>query len=251
MKDNLKFKTLTELAATLSQKLELLSEGRLSTNELEILTAESRELYERLVVLRFKAYDTEVKGVTVIPLPAEEVQDVVEEISREELPEPMPQIAFRLDEPKVETPVQVSLIDAIEEVVKAEESISPYVNTESIKVEAPTPAVAVASVQNEKVESLHDRLTKSLGNSESIADKLEHHPISDLKRAITLNQRFQFSRELFKGNNQDYEVAIDKLNTSNREDAMRHLDSLKNKYAWNNESPVASDFVGLVERRHQ
>ncbi len=259
MKDILKFKSLTELASDLSQKLELLSDGRLSKTELETLTMESRELYERLVVLRFKAYDSEVKGITVIEPRHEEV------VIEQEI-EPIPQISFRIEEPKAEIPVQVSLIDAIEEVAKAEEAqeVLPIVTKEAnpvaatepeieeVAAAAPTsPASFMPASPIEKAESLHDRLTKTFGGSESIAEKLEHHPIPDLKRAITLNQRFQFSRELFKGNNQDYEVAIDKLNTSNRDEAMRHLESLKNKYAWNNESPVATDFVGLVERRHQ
>ncbi len=254
MKDILKFKSLTELATDLGQKLELLSEGRLSKTDLETLTIESRELYERLVVLRFKAYDSEVKGITVIEPRHEEV--VIEQEA-----EPIPQISFRIEEPKAEVPVQVSLIDAIEEVAKAEEAqevepilaqeVTPVAVAESVIADAPSPVQFVPASPIEKAESLHDRLTKTFGNSESIAEKLEHHPIPDLKRAITLNQRFQFSRELFKGNNQDYEVAIDKLNTSNRDEAMRHLESLKNKYAWNNESPVATDFVGLVERRHQ
>ena len=78
---------------------------------------------------------------------------------------------------------------------------------------------------------------------------MEHTPISDLKKAITLNQRFQFSKELFKGNNQDYEVTIDRLNTTNRDEAMRTLDTLRSKYSWNNESAVAQDFTELVERR--
>ncbi|MFN9800256.1 MAG: hypothetical protein ACK54P_09605, partial [Bacteroidota bacterium] len=86
---------------------------------------------------------------------------------------------------------------------------------------------------------------------ETLARKLESSPISDLKRAITLNQRFQFSRELFKGNNQDYEVTIDRLNTASREDALKTLDNLRSRYEWNDESQVTQDFLELVQRRHQ
>ncbi|MEY3397770.1 MAG: hypothetical protein RL220_364, partial [Bacteroidota bacterium] len=98
--------------------------------------------------------------------------------------------------------------------------------------------------------SLHDKLSRELGVKESLAEKLEHSPIADLKKAISLNQRFQFSRELFKGNNQEYEVAIEKLNSSNREDALKHLDTLKSKYNWSPDSAIVTDFTDLVERRH-
>jgi hypothetical protein len=244
MNDNLKFKQLSELAENIQKKLHQLSAGELSIKEVEQLTADGRELYERLVVLRFKAYDKEVKG----EVSANQVEE--EHVS-------MPAIAFKIEEPKAEVPVQVSLIDAIEEVTKtdfiAEEKSTPAIEELEIPVLDHVSAAENTSVNNSAPnrESLHDRLTKTIVTTESLAQKLEHNPIADLKRAISLNQRFQFSRELFKGNNQDYEVAIDKLNNSSREDALKHLDSLRSKYDWSADSAAASDFVGLVERRHQ
>ena len=93
-------------------------------------------------------------------------------------------------------------------------------------------------------------LAQTIVQHETLAQHHSHTPIADLKIAITLNQRFQFSRELFKGNNQDYEVAIDLLNTSSKEDALQYVKSLENKYEWNNDSSVVRDFRLLVDRRH-
>lgn len=247
-----KFKHLKDIASELNRKLDLLMMGSLSKQELENLTDESRELYERLVVLRYKAYDDEVKGEAA---PVEQI--VIEE------PEAREPIAFKIEEPKADVPIQVSLIDAIEEVAKNEELAAieePSIeNTEEHLIETiisdhittnPAPSGNVGYVPGNHIESLHDRLSKSFTNTETLAERLEHNPIADLKKAISLNQRFQFSKELFKGNNQDYEVAIDKLNNLTREDALKHLESLRNKYAWSNESAVTTDFVGLIERRH-
>lgn len=247
MKDSSKFLQLRDLASDLNDKLERLLNGTLPLKELEQLTDESRELYERLVVLRFKAFDAEVKGTT----------NVVHETEEEKAP-----IHFQIEEPSIaeeiieetkpEAPIQVSLIDAIEEVTRTEgatEQVPFVISQPAIEEIETTTAPAVNLFQNR--ESLHDKLSKTIGSTESLAQKLEHNPIDDLKRAISLNQRFQFSKELFKGNNQDYEVAIDKLNTASRDEAMNHLESLRKKYSWSEESAVASDFVGLVERRHQ
>ncbi len=250
MNDNLKFKNLKDLAADLSRNLNKLAAGTLSKSELELLTSESREVYERLVVLRYKAYDYEVKGVQASISIVEEVEEI--EVTPEQI---IPAISFKIEEPKTETIQQVSLIDAIEEVTNAEPVQEPIAHSKldievakAVNDFAP-PMDNVASLFTSK-ESIHERLTKNIAPSESLAEKLEHHPIADLKRAITLNQRFQFSRELFKGNNQDYEMAIDKLNSSPREEALKHLESLRGKYSWPKESPVTSDFIGLVERRH-
>jgi hypothetical protein len=248
MIDNLKYQTLQEIASDIQKKLDHLLTGDLSRSDLESLTASSRELYERLVVLRYKAYDGEVKvnQAEIIEQSQNVVESTVNSVESEES-SIVEEISFRIEETKTEEPIQISLIDAIEEVTLQEET--PTKTEEETKV-VPITTEPSRPAASEQRESLHEKLTRVVTASESLAEKMENNPIPDLKRAITLNQRFQFSRELFKGNNQDYEVAIDKLNSSTREDAMQHLANLRSKYAWSDESAVTSDFVELVERRH-
>jgi hypothetical protein len=257
MNDSVKFKRIQELAATLQAGLDELSVGKLSIEQLEMLTDHSRELYERLVVLRYKAYYTSVKGEKMEAKEAEPVS-IAFKIST---PAPAPAAVTPPPAPvesKPEVPVnQVSLIDAIEEVTKAETAPEPTstvkeTSEESFEINVGTRQEAINTyTQPRPQESINDRLSKTVGNVASVAQKHEHTPIADLKRAITLNQRFQFSKELFKGNNQEYEVAIDRLNNTNRDEAFRQLDALKSKYSWNNESQVTQDFVELIERRYQ
>jgi hypothetical protein len=241
MNDQVKFKRIQELAATVLAGIDELNLGNLSVDQLEVLTENSRELYERLVILRHKAYDQSVKGK--------------ESPAAEKAEEPSNGFSIPF---KIETPVapnQVSLIDAIEEVTKQEEivtKVEPIIEKPAPVVEKATPPLtSINSANAVAAESLNDRLSKAVGAVNTLAQRLEHTPIPDLKRAITLNQRFQFSKELFKGNNQDYEVAIDRLNSINRDEALSHLEQLKSKYAWNNESQVTLDFIDLIERRHQ
>ena len=257
MNDSVKFKRIQELAATLQSGLDELSVGKLSIEQLEMLTDHSRELHERLVVLRFKAYDSSVKGVKMEAKEAEPVS-IAFKISTPTPAAATPPPAPAPVESKPEVPVnQVSLIDAIEEVTKAEIAPEPTAvvketSEESFEINVGTRQEAINTfTQPKPQESINDRLSKTVGNVASVAQKHEHTPIADLKRAITLNQRFQFSKELFKGNNQEYEVAIDRLNNTNRDEAFRQLDALKSKYSWNNESQVTQDFVELIERRYQ
>jgi hypothetical protein len=257
MNDSVKFKRIQELAATLQAGLDELSVGKLSIEQLEMLTDHSRELHERLVVLRHKAYDVSVKGEKIEAKEAEPVS-IAFKISTPAPTAATPPPAPAPVESKPEVPVnQVSLIDAIEEVTKAEIAPEPTAavketSEESFEINVGTRQEAINTyTQPKPQESINDRLSKTVGNVASVAQKHEHTPIADLKRAITLNQRFQFSKELFKGNNQEYEVAIDRLNNTNRDEAFRQLDALKSKYSWNNESQVTQDFVELIERRHQ
>jgi hypothetical protein len=98
--------------------------------------------------------------------------------------------------------------------------------------------------------SLNDSFKESASQQATIAKKLEGSAISDLKKNISLNQRFQFCKDLFKGNNQEYEVTLEKLNNTNRDEAMRVLQALKDKYSWNPDSMAAKDFTDLVNRRY-
>lgn len=254
MYEPVKFKRLKEIAAELNRKLVELSDGRLSKNELENLTEESRELYERLVVLRFKAFQEEVNGSSpqieekTSPVEPAPIPTSVEEEQLDYEP-----IAFRIDNvEKTDTGTQVSLIDAIEEVAKE------VVTTNHEPVQATAPVENVVAQNNPlndymkqgSRENFYEKLSKTIEQKETLSHKMEHTSIPDLKRAISLNQRFQFSKELFKGNNQEYEVAIEKLNTTTREEAMKQLENLRNKYQWNDTSAVTNDFKDLVERRY-
>lgn len=282
MNEALKYQRLSEIAGDLQKHIEMLESGQLATSQVELMADQARELYERLIVLRFRAYDKDVKNQpqaqveevaapvatapvfvveekTVAPIqeevntpaseePIEEihfeisspvVEQTTEETEEEEEEESTPEtssFSFRVSEPVV-APNQVNLIDAIEEIESTNE------------VEAPKVEPAQFTSPLFQSESVNDRLSKTVGAQETLAQKMEHTPIPDLKKAITLNQRFQFSKELFKGNNQDYEVTIDRLNTTNRDEAMRTLDTLRSKYSWSTESAVAQDFTELVERR--
>jgi hypothetical protein len=221
------------LAGNIQIQLERLKAGELSLDELELVAEQSRELYERLVVLRYKAFDESVHG-------KEMVQN-----------EPVEPVAIQVQEEiKAETTNQVSLIDAIEEVTKSEEQPE---GLPLFTMDAPAPVVNtlfdLAALP--ATPSVNEMLARTMVQQETVAQHHTHTPIADLKIAITLNQRFQFSRELFKGNNQDYEVAIDLLNTSTRDEALQYVKSLEDKYQWNVGSTVARDFRSLVERRHQ
>jgi hypothetical protein len=236
------FRKLNQLVSELQRNIEQLGEGSLPVDQLEQMVNTTREMYERLVVIRHKVYDSIVNPIeshrelqAAQEEPSSPATPIAENNKAHEIIEQP--INFRID-PLTEKTNQFNLLDAIEEAS----------NTNAVTA---MPEVIVNTPSSVSApESLHERLAKSVGYHESVADKLENSPIADLKKAITLNQRFQFSKELFKGNNQDYELAIEKLNNGSREDAFNHIQNLKSKYTWSNESEIVADFIELVERRH-
>lgn len=101
-------------------------------------------------------------------------------------------------------------------------------------------------------DSLHQRIA---GNKEdkSIGTRMQQHPISNLKEAIGVNEKFLFINELFGGNIEDYREAIARLNDmETMKAAFDYLNQLGREYAWDGTRSVATieKLANLVQRRH-
>lgn len=266
---------LKELSEELHTNINELLSGNMTPAQTQHLVELCSELYEKLIVLRFKAFSE-------TNTPAEKMQAVLETV------EPI-----KIDTAPIQTPVelvnQVNLIDAIKEVEQVaeqgpaedanaskdvpqdasqeeeeeeeegddEDIVFQLIPNEEPVVETPVVSIAPETPKQEEPKaevkppvSLNDTFKENATQQASIAKKLEGSPISDLKKNISLNQRFQFCKDLFKGNNQEYELMLEKLNNTNRDEAMRILQTLKDKYSWNPDSMAAKDFTDLVNRRY-
>ena len=270
---------LKELSEELHTNINELLSGNMSPEQTQHLVELCSELYEKLIVLRFKAFSES-------STPAEKMQAVLE------TSEP---IKIDLTKPTAPTELanQVNLIDAIKEVEQgpAEDANALQDSTKDVAQDstkdasqeeeeeeeeeededivfqlipndepvAETPVMTVVTeapveeAQKGEVKpmvSLNDTFKENASQQATIAKKLEGSPISDLKKNISLNQRFQFCKDLFKGNNQEYEVTLEKLNNTNRDEAMRVIQTLRDKYSWNPDSMAVKDFTDLVTRRY-
>src|SRR5690554_8048834 len=101
-----KFKSIPELIQSLNHLALRINKGSVGLEEFENTLSDARELYERLVILRYKAIeDRNLMGMTSAPK-ADETNAPVEPLKVEE-----PTLAAR----------QISLIDSIEEIARETE----------------------------------------------------------------------------------------------------------------------------------
>ncbi|MBL4652261.1 MAG: hypothetical protein JKY53_05265 [Flavobacteriales bacterium] len=85
------------------------------------------------------------------------------------------------------------------------------------------------------------------GNGEGIIEKLQQTPISDIKSAIGINDKFLFINELFNGDSKKFGATIDLLNQcSSMEEAQQNL----GQFAWDGESETTQSFIKLVSRKY-
>lgn len=246
------------LIRSLQEAMGHLGEGKLGLEGLERCTQEAQALYERLVVLRHKAREAEVAtGKKQTPALPEAPEKVAE-------PAPTPTPTIRLDtRPPEPPPQQTSLIDAIAETETApvaKPTATPVAKaSEPVKAEAPKTPKARAISETPEPPAEPPKPPKASPAAPpvkkerpaSMADKMEHAPVADLRKAIALSQKFWFVAELFGGERDRYEKAINAINgMAAQADAEAYVrDEITAKLPTPPGEEVANTFMELIQRR--
>ena len=162
---------------------------------------------------------------------------------------------------KEDEPIEEEIIEPEEEVteihkpvVEAKNEIIQPVN-EIKPVEQKETKVVEHKKEEEKEETLtiNQRISAQLKNSGSrVTEHLHAQPITDLKQAITLNDKLLYIKDLFNGYNLAYSEAIDILNRFNSFDEADKF--LRTNYAvkndWEGKKATTDKFYNLLRRRY-
>lgn len=132
-----------------------------------------------------------------------------------EQPQPAPVVEQPAPEPVVEQPAPVA------EQPKVEQAAAEQAAAEQPKPEAPrTP-----------------QQTSLFGT-----------PVTDIRQAVSIGDRFLFQRELFGGNAEKLQQTLVELNNLHSlDEAMAHVD----RFAWDKQSPTYELFLNVLRRRFQ
>jgi hypothetical protein len=261
------YKNTKELIADLSLKIDLLDKGSLRLEDLNSLVESGKDLYEHLVILRYKAFDKFdfTTNETVKP-------------SKVEKPIPTPKVeaqvgtalemsfdftSFEPEQPKVE-PIESTIIpEPIHlppvEVVKEEPqhlNVAAAETPKTLDQVAPVKSVVPPVIPPKKLaeveadaNSLNDAFKQE--EDQSLRKKLEKTPISDLRPQISIGKKFEYISQLFLGDAADYDKSIDFLNNASTwEVATDKIEELKLRYKWDMEDRTIQKFIELVERRY-
>lgn len=154
------------------------------------------------------------------------------------------------NEPKQEKVVDISKIFNID--IDEPEEVKPVAPATN---PAPTeaPAVKPAPVVEEKPATLADAipapqtLADTIAAPTALAEEINHANLHSLRDGIGLNDKFLMIRDLFDGDGDAYEQAIDALDKlETLDDCMIHI--IEN-YAWNPDSEGSKFIMQLLERK--
>lgn len=248
--------------------------GALSDIERDILLAELREAYAELkfgVESGVPRVENEKPAVVELPVaptaPIEEVEEEVEEKSDE--PEVEVELVFDEDDDE-------EIEDSSEELGESSEKIEENLSTPDSRLSTVESAVAAESaVENEEFSILNpqssinkrsallslyeDNPTPVLGEqfheAPSVADTIacpkgvaESAPVASLREAIGVADKFMLVRELFGGDADAYEVAIDALEAQpSFDDCIIYI---AEHYAWSPNSQATKLIMELLNRKY-
>ena len=253
--------------------VEKLESGTLSPEDMELLVEDAKELYERLIILRYKIYETNVLGVKEPVISAHLRQTEIEtpidlfgSIEEHSItPEPAFEVSFAKsdDEDLNEEPIHEASIPA-EDTIHEEE-----IEEEEQEVEGPIQTIEDPIHEEEIEEEIEQEVEEPeaptawepqfsgdqpiwMAEMEAnIRDNRSVFPLESLIGAFTLNEKLQFINELFEGSSDDFSSHIKQLDQLASMDAARNmLAELALTFNWDTESEIVEDFIFKICRRH-
>ena len=241
------FKSLEQISEFISEQINQLNNGNLNNSEIEELTENAQELYERLIVLRHKSYET--FGEPTATIVEDKIAEVpTEVIEKEIIPEPIIETPTVDEDPIMSFDFSESMPEP--EVVKEAPKTETIEEPINEVVEETILAVEDVTSLNDSMSQNTSSLNDTFKSSGSLADRLNNSKIDSLKTTIGINEKFAFISDLFAGSNENYNEAIARLDTcQSADDAKMILNELSIDNNWDLEHPTAMSFIDLVERR--
>lgn len=250
-------------ASDLIKKIsEGLSSAHFSLNliEKDLLRKQCLELYEQLLMLDVQPESLleqvvvkEKEPEPVLPVAEVQIEEPVEkEISSQQVSDFAPaSLSFDFTE-EVEEVKEEELVETPAD--NSEETIdAPLFSEAPVETEMPEPVQeshTIEEVVEQEELRLNEKISKA-GDKKLFMDKMMFTPIDNIKSHITLNKKVAFIIGLFNQEGDDYNKAIDQLNTAdNLQAALDIYHMLKTRYAWNAEQDLVKELEVLVRRRY-
>ena len=205
------------------------------------------------------------------PVPAPKPEPVVEK------PVPEPVLELKVEEEPVSEPVQAPAPESqapkmqpSQAAPKPEKVIEPEpLNNEeeddllqfipqksAPKAESAQKAEPVSKPEPKPAQPTAPRSLNDLFNKQqedrSLGSQFQHAKVGDLTKAISINDKFIFIKELFNNKGEEFSAAIQKLNQCpNMDAAFDCLEGLKKQYYWDSTSTSYLSLCDLLRRKFQ
>jgi hypothetical protein len=223
------------------------SEGGFHKIDMDLLLSRVRHLYELLVYV-----DKENLDKSSVTLPREEKEELPEEAqgareqgTREMATETQEQEVK--EEKKTETEEEAEREETVEtapeEPVLKETEIKQK-EEENLEKKEKSPEIVAERFYHKQFRN--EMMAKNK-NQEDVSARVQAKPVKDIKKAIGINEKFLFIRELFDNNTALYNETIEKLNQmASMDEARQYLDE---NFSWEDDE-ISGKFLSQVHRKY-
>ena len=250
------YKNITDRLKALGDKL---SNEKLSSEELEEFETLSRQLFERALILNYKAKEAKVHGEETVlkkngseePTKVDVKKEDKEEADTGEIQFDFSDDIGDVSEVKDNLEEEVEVTQQKNEESPIKESTDKVIseNQEVVNKEVASEETINDNFDSDTEQSFYERFQKV--HNESLGDRLGASKLSTLKNAIGLNDKMQFISELFDGDSEAFNKSIDALDQQpSNEDARKTFTPPPAKHSWDEENPLVEEFARLIERRY-
>jgi hypothetical protein len=241
--DEVDNKNLTEVISKPSEEFNLEKEG-----VKEMLVGFNEEMVDVFKIENEEKNTDESAGITL----ADEISKPLEELKEEEKVVMM----LELDESVIEEELQQ---------IKKSAEIKNTVSSVNKPLMLFDPLEEIPTLLHQRIEehqtnpfetndhvvshlSINDKLKQE---NQVVSEQINSEPIKDLKKAISINERFLFISELFNGDEAMYDRSIKTINAFSIYPEAEYWirRELKIKFAWDEKSNTVKQFNQLVKRR--
>jgi hypothetical protein len=252
------FEPYESLVTQLNELTHKLTAGKLNDAEMDRFVEVSRSLYERALIMRYKAMEAQVFGAEKLTDQEDFENEVPQEATEEQVQEPT-----NVEEDETKTgfdsgilfdfsnDIEVSLDEEKlqgEPLIIDTEIETPEV--EEVETDSPVSHSTTQTVHADgtKVTSFYRRFEAV--HNDVIANKLSNPKIDSIRSAFGLNDRLQIISELFSGDSETFSKTVEELDsTDSSQLALRKLSEIAVQYRWDAENKLVEEFVRVVDRK--
>ena len=194
-----------------------------------------RTKHHRMMSIYNDAHPREEKVIDI-----SKIFDADEEVRPQPAPAPSPQREYR-----AESTDESAAAVAKEAPARIEIPVRPAATpaAEARQADDAAHPVTLGDAINRNAQTLADTLAKP----SALAEEITHTKIASLREAIGINDKFLMIRDLFDGDGEAYDAAIDSLDGfDSLDDCMIHI---VENYEWNPDSEGAKFLMQLLERK--
>ena len=237
-----------------AESLEVAGEESLEesvTESLEILANEVSDSYEDAPVFTDDGADD------APDFDADEISDVEEEDAVDEIVSENPVMDEAVEaeasdgelEPENEPDLETEIDDEAEAEIEAENETTVEAVIETIEPETeddgePASETLADVLNHERPDSLAEHYEKQLAQKR-LQNSLAAQRYADFSRALSLNDRFRYQRELFNNNREALSALMSALDTM---ETWAEAEDYLATYHWDEELPVVQEFYAMIEQ---